>query len=453
MQQPDHSDRVTSTTGEVEDTTPAEKIPIPSTNPGAPTVQQTTRLTVRFDWFAVGVIVIIATIFAIATHFYQQPASSLVPAAVLSATGCGLLITGLRKLRTFKGVGLLESVLGGLLLALFQFIAALSFPGATQALGVDQASRPGFFTTWGLVAAFAMLFSVIGATLGHLAFAPLRPLPASARNIPAQPGAASASDEKEMVNEQAEDVLAQPNMESESIEQEELTPADVEDQEREELTSADRAEEAVGYPPARTSLSYLISILLLGLAPFIVGYVFAAAFDVALGLNRYDPGPFPTLRLLSTLLPWQVPFSINLQSLNLSLAWRIPLFFGNPSIFDVQAIEPFVLNAAGLVCALMATFGVETRAAHAPSRLSWRALLLLEALLGLALVLPADLWIAFGLHGLLQITGIAVLLRTLQLLNPLTFTLNLITAPLVCMIVGAAIFRMRHNNTNYPSMI
>src|SRR5579863_1869916 len=450
MQQPDHSDRVTSTTGEVEDTTPVEQIPTPSTNPGAPAVQQATRVTVRFDWFAVGVIVIIAAIFAAATHLYQQPASSLVPAAVLSATGCGLLITGLRKLRTFKGVGLLEAALGGLLLALFQFIAALSFPGVTQALGVDQVSGPGFFTTWGLVAALAMLFSVIGATLGHLAFAPLRPLPARAGNIPAQPGAASASDEDEMVNEQAEDVLAQPNMESESVERGELTPADVEEQE--ELTSADR-EKAVGYPPARTSLSYLISILLLGLAPFIVGYVFAAAFDVALGLNRYDPGPFPTLRLLSTLLPWQVPFSINLQSLNLSLVWRIPLFFGNPSIFDVQAIEPFVLNAAGLVCALMATFGAETRAAQVPSRLSWRTLLLLEALLGLALVLPADLWIAFGLHGLLQITGIAVLLRTLQLLNPLTFTLNLITAPLVCMIVGAAIFRMRRNNTNYPPMI
>jgi hypothetical protein len=82
-------------------------------------------------------------------------------------------------------------------------------------------------------------------------------------------------------------------------------------------------------------------------------------------------------------------------------------------------------------------------------RLARRILLLLEALLGLALVLPADLWIGFGLHGLLQTPNIAVLLRTLQLLNPLTFTLNLITAPLVCMIVGAAIISARRTSTNY----
>ena len=135
----------------------------------------------RFDWPAVGVVVIIGAIFAALAHFSAQPYTSLVPAAVLSATGCGLLITGLRKLRTFRGTGIFEAALSGLLLALFQFVSALSFPGVTRGLSIDPASQAGFFTTWGLVVIFATLFSLIGAVLGHLIFAPLRPLPAKAR--------------------------------------------------------------------------------------------------------------------------------------------------------------------------------------------------------------------------------------------------------------------------------
>jgi len=429
LQQQDQSDGATSTSEEAGDSVLIEPIPTPPVNSAAPPVQRAGR----FDWPAVGVVVIIAAIFAATAHLTAQPSASLVPAAVLSATGCGLLITGLRKQRTFKGVGLLEAALSGLLLALFQFISALSFPGVLQGLSNDQTSQAGFFTTWGLVAVFTTLFSVIGAALGHLIFAPLRPLPARTSKTVTQSGVASTSDEEESAPEQVEDL---PELSARKDEQEES----------EEPAAVHVAQEASGETlPARSGTSYIISIVLLGFAPFLVGYVFAAAFDVALNLNRFDPGPFPTLRLLSALLPWQVPLSIDLHSLNLILAWRIPFLPGNPTLFDMQAIEPFILNAAGLACTLLALFKMEQRT----DRLAWRILLLLEALLGLALVLPADLWIGFGLHGLLQTPNIAVLLRTLQLLNPLTFTLNLITAPLVCMIVGAAIIGARRTSTNY----
>jgi hypothetical protein len=389
----------------------------------------------RFDWPAVGVVVIIGAIFAALAHLSAQPFTSLVPAAVLSATGCGLLITGLRKLRTFKGAGILEAALSGLLLALFQFVSALSFPGVTRGLSIDQTSQAGFFTTWGLVAIFATLFSMIGAALGHLIFAPLRPLPARVGRNVELATRAETGDEEESVTEQEEDLHALFEREDEREESEELAHLDV----------TERAPDEV--QPARSRMSYIISIVLLGLAPFLAGYVFAAAFDVALTINRYDPGPFPTLRLLSGLLPWQVPLPVNLQSLNLILAWRIPILPGNPAAFDIQAIEPFLLNAAGLACTLLALFRLENSTGQPSLRLARRNALLMQALLGLALVLPANLWIAFGLHGLLQLPSIAILLRTLQLLNPLTFTLNLITAPLVCVIAGTAIFGTRRKRT------
>jgi hypothetical protein len=356
---------------------------------------------------------------------------------VLSATGCGLLITGLRKLRAIKGAGLSEAAAGGLLMAFFQFIAALSFPGVIQGLEADPISRPGFYTTWGLVAIFTTLFAVIGAVLGHLIFGPLRTQPNRAARKPVRLAVqASTSDEDESAGKQVEDAQELADPEDDGVFEEEMTG---------EVSEPEAAEVESVQEPAGSGLSYVISILLLGLAPFVTGYVFAAAFDFSLNLNQYDPGPFPTLRLLSGLLPWQIPLSINLPAFNLTLAWRIPLAFGNPSAFDVQAIEPFALNAAGLACALLSTFVLEQRAPLGVARLPLRALLLLEALLGLILVLPANLWIAFGLHGLLQIQTIAVLLRTLQLLNPLTFTLNLITAPLLCVIIGMAIARLRRN--------
>ncbi|HEU0003944.1 MAG TPA: hypothetical protein VFQ36_23760, partial [Ktedonobacteraceae bacterium] len=284
-------ERATSTSEETEAITPDEPTPKLSDLPADPAVQR----IVGFDWSAVGIVAIIAAIFAVLAHLSAQPAASLAPVAVLSGTGCGLLITGLRKLRTFKGAGLFEAALSGLLMALFQFLSALSFSGVIHSLSIDPLSQPGFFTTWGLVAIFATLFSIIGATLGHLIFAPLRPLPARTTKRGTRASITNTNDEDEEENtfEQEEDLPEPSHEENEPEEDKEPAPMN--------------AVEAVSkeVQPARSTMSYIISIVLLGLAPFLAGYVFAAAFDVALNFNHYDPGPFPTLRLLSTLLPWQ----------------------------------------------------------------------------------------------------------------------------------------------------
>ena len=415
-------------------------LPVPDSLTGTSTSSDSdggdARQTGHFDWAAVGVVVIVGAIFAVLAHVSAQPYTSLVPAAVLSATGCGLLITGVRKLHTFKGAGIREATLSGLLLALLQFVSALSFPGVARGLSADPTSQAGFFTTWALVALFAVLFSIIGAALGHMIFAPPRPLPAGARDRGRSTGRVKRAEEEESVSEGNEDLSEDAPDAEEQDESEEA-----------ELREAGEAE-AEEARPAHSRMSNSIAMLLLGLVPFLAGYVFAAAFDVALNANHYGPGPFPTLRLLSGLLSWQVPLPVNLQLFNLTLAWRIPLLPGNPGAFDIQALEPLVLNAAGVACALLAAFRLDQSKGRAVLRSARRNALLMEALLGLILVLPANLWIAFGLHGLLQLSSIAVPLRTLQLLNPLTFALNLITAPLVCIIAGLAIFGMRRHSTN-----
>ena len=438
MQQ-EPTDGVTTTDEEIEDTRDDEPalsvadLPagtVAATDSGAHAM----RRAGRFDWPVVGVIVILGAIFATLAHLSAQPYTSLVPAAVLSATGCGLFITGARKLHALKGAGIFEAALGGLLLALFQFVSALSFPGVTRGLSSDPTSPAGFFTTWALVALFAVLFSMIGAALGHMIFAPPRPLPSGARGKGGPTIRAKRANEEEDAPEEDEDLPESSHEADEQVEGEESAP--------QETVGAEAGEAR----PAYSRMSNIISIILLGLAPFLAGYVFAAAFDLALNINRYDPGPFPTLRLLSALLPWQVPLPVNLSSLNLILAWRIPFLPGNPGAFDIQALEPLVLNGAGLACALLAVFRLEKSRGQATLRSARRNALLMEALLGLILVLPANLWIAYGLHGLLQLPAIAVPLRTLQLLNPLTFTLNLITAPLLCVIAGLVIFGIRRNS-------
>ena len=339
------------------------------------------------DWLALSITVLIAAIFAIAGRLYGQPTTSLVPVAVMSASGCGLLITALRKLRARKGVGLLEAAIAGFSVAVLQFLAALSYPGVIPSLGNEQLAGPGFFTTWGLVAFFSALFAVIGATLGHLAFAPLRPLPAG--KVRKQPG---------------------------------------------------RQEKAA--PQKQTGMSYAITVLMLGLIPVLAGYVFSAAFDFALSHNGYAPGPFPTLRLLSTLLPWQVPDPVGLQGINSiafidTLLWRIPLFFGNPAPFDAQALEPLVFTAAGLALLLMTSLKQENP--QHTTRQLWSRLLILEALLGLVLVLPAAIWMMQGLQGILQFHSLVVPLGTLRLLDAPTLVLNLFTGPLVCITIGALV--------------
>ena len=366
-----------------------------------------------FDWLAVGIVIIIAALFALAGRFNAQPATSLAPVAVLSATGCGLLVTGMRKLRTPVRPGLFEAALGGLFLALFQFIAALSYPHVLQVLSEAADERLGFLTTWGLIIAFSVIFSIVGATLGHLAFAPLRPLPAKKSTLQSAP---ESDDDEEDENEEAEE------------EEEENTLAVVPPEET---------------TPKRSLVSYFITVLLLGLAPVAAGYVFSAAFDYMLTTYQFFPGPYPTLRLLSTLLPWQLPVAININSNDpnslvflLWQLWRFPVFLGNPTMFDVQALEPFVFNSAALGLLLLTMRGTATDAGRQRIVLGWPSYLVLEFALGLLLVFPADLWIVRGLQGLLQNPVISVPIRTLTILDQSTFILNLVTGPLICLGIG-----------------
>ena len=99
----------------------------------------------NFDWIALGIVVLIAAFFAITARFHAQPATSFVPVAVLSATGCGLLVTAIRKLHTSKGVGLLEAALGGFFMALLQFTVALTYPGVFDSCRhAEQIRHPGY---------------------------------------------------------------------------------------------------------------------------------------------------------------------------------------------------------------------------------------------------------------------------------------------------------------------
>lgn len=354
-----------------------------------------------FDWFALGVVIIIAAIFALAARMNAQPATSLMPVAVLSATGCGLLVTGLRKLRTERRPGLLEAGLGGLVLAVFQFLAAISYPGVLATLTTTPDERTGFLATWILVALLSALFSLAGAALGHLAFAP----PRSAR---AKKDAAPRLDTSE-------------------------------------------EEQAAAIPERRRPwYSYVVAVLLLGLVPTLVGFVFSAAYDYMLGRYNFLLGPYPTLHLLSTFLPWQVPIPFNVGTgASAALArlvelWRIPLLLGNPTMFDFQALEPYIFNGAGLAVLLLTLRAERPAASSARVSMPWRRYLLLAALLGLLLVVPADVWIMRGLEGLLRTPLFALPLRTLYILNNLTFVLNIITGPVVCLIIAIVLRAMIH---------
>lgn len=379
----DQGEKAAESSQTLEDGLPAEPNGAQGHEPEAPVAQPSSQKSRGIDWLALGIIFLVAIIFSSAGRLYAQPTTSLVPAAVLSASGCGMLITALKKLRRGSGVGLAEAALAGFLVAFLQFLVALSYPDVVPSLGNEQLAGPGFFSTWGLIAFFSALFSIVGATLGHLAFAPLRPLP--------------------------------------------------------EGTGRTRPQKAA--PAQRTATSYAISVLLLGFIPMLVGFVFSAAFDFALSHNGYAPGPFPTLRLLSALLPWQIPDPIGSQGANtvaftLTLLWRIPLFFGNPTPFDAQALEPLIFNAAGLAFLLMASIKLERGHKAFSARQLRSRLLPLESLLGLALVLPADLWMMQGLQGVFQFHNTPIPLGILRLLDPLTFALNLVTGPLLCAAIG-----------------
>jgi hypothetical protein len=407
-----------------------------------------------FDWTAIGIVILIAAFFALTARLNAQPATSFVPIAVLSATGCGLLVTAIRKLHTPKGTGLFEAALAGFFIAFFQFTVAITYPGVFDTLIQGQLSGHGFLITWGLVAGFSILFSIVGAALGHLAFAPLRPLPASSSQ--------NTSLEEEEVENNNTSLEEQPVDHSGVEEGEEVTGAiaDSEDKENtagspEELALPVGASEASSpWQPPRSVFSYFVTVLLLGLAPTVAAYVFSAAYDYTLSLNQLIQGPYPTLRLLSTLLPWQVPLPIDINGIIgkiiiFSLLWRIPLFLGNPTLFDLQALETYVFNGAALGLLLLTMYRHNIGAAHRSSPPGWLAYLSLEALLGLVIVLPASLWALRGLEGLLQFRDIVIPIRTLSILNPLTFSLNLITGPLVCIIIGIVLRRylMKSNST------
>lgn len=401
------------------DTPSSDEISVAADAPISSTLLDTrAKRTVGFDWLALGTAGIIMAFFALAARIGPEPANSLTPIAVLSATGCGLLMTALRKLRTLQRPGLLEAALAGLLLALFQFLAAISYPTVLTTLSRDAIQRQGFLATWALVAAFSLLFSMVGAALGHLAFAPLRPLPARPKRSEASlPPEVDLPDEAALENE--EELVQETDEEGEEG-REDFTPSS---------------------PPvlSRSLGSELIVVLLLALAPTVVGYIFAAAYDYMLSVAQFLPGPFPTLRLLSSLLPWQLSTSLNLSGSQqmIVLLWRIPFFVGNPALFDIQALEPFVFNGLALALLLQITHRRQSQKAQEEHSLSWRAYLVLEATLGLVLILPAGLWMLSGLQGLLQLSPTFVLpIRTLHLLDPLTFILNLVTGPLICLAIG-----------------
>ena len=374
----------------------------------------------NFDWAALGIVILIAAFFAVTARLHAQPATSFVPTVVLSATGCGLLVTAIRKLRTSQGVGLREAALGGFFMALLQFTVAITYPGVFDFLNIGQIVRNDFLITWILVAGFSIIFSVAGATLGHLSFAPLRPLPARSSS--------RDSMEEEAVNTVSRHVDGYNTVGTSDH----------------DIQIEDVAEKPSSNQSQRSIISYFLTILLLGLAPTVAAYVFSAAYDFTLSFNQFVPGPYPTLRILSALLPWQIPIPIDLNSgikniIIFSLLWRIPLFLGNPSLFDLQALEPYIFNGAAFALLLLTMYQQSARRANQFSYPGWVTYLSMEAALGLILVLPANLWVLRGLEGLIQFHDIVIPIRTISILNPLTFSLNLITGPLVCVCLGVVL--------------
>jgi len=419
----------------------------------APVSAETTETlpVAGFDWLAMGLIILIAAFFSLTARFNSQPAPSYVPAAVLSATGCGLLVTALRKIRTLKGIGLLEAGLGGFCLALFQFAVSLTYPGVFAALSSAPAEGHAFLLTWGLIGLFAVVMSLAGAALGHLAFAPLRPLPARKQR---------SEDEDEEQKEPEESETTEAEVESEDEAETDLGSATTdshdeiekatEEIENEREEQLEEAQNVAAVPNTRSPLlNYVVTIILIGLLPIMIGYVFAAAYDYIMSLiqaNQISPALYPTLSLLSGILPWRLAVPINLSSTNatfiiFTLLWRIPdSFLGNPQTFDVQALEPLLFNGAALAFFLILMYGRETGDTK-PKAAPWGVFLLLEALLGVMIILPPDLWIHRGLEGLLQMQSLVIQLPTIQLLNPTMLLLNLVTAPVFCSLIGVLIRR------------
>lgn len=485
MQQQDQTERIDA----IEDSDVAEQERAEEVTPaevedeaGADVQSQPQRR--RFDWPALIVALLIGAFFALTARFNSQPSPSYIPAAVFSATGCGLLVTALRKLRSLTGVGLLEAGLAGFGVALLQFAVAFTYPSVFSTVTTLPSYSRAFLITWGLVALFAVVLSLAGAAIGHLAFAPPRPLPAHAQKQKNRFADEDEEEEDEEESEDEEDVYeqameAEQDVESESAQSEqadetaesEHLPAepvgedkheddakeedgdtDEEDEDDEEEEQEDEDDSRVakaGAQPRPSLLSYAITVLLLGVLPMMAGYVFAATYDFimnAIHIDQISPALYPTLSLLGGLLPWRLAAPINLSSANgafivFTLLWRIPdSVLGNPNLFDVQALEAYLFNAIGLALLLLTMYGSD-RGENKRQAAPWGIFLSLEALLGLIIVLPASLWIQRGLEGVLQLQSLVAQLPTIQLLNPALFALNLVTGALFCFLVGLLVRR------------
>ncbi|HEY1352361.1 MAG TPA: hypothetical protein VGF67_22315 [Ktedonobacteraceae bacterium] len=402
MQQQDQSARTA---------TGADQAGLPTPSPADDANEHAaTRTRGKLDWPALVAALAVAAFFALTARFNSLPSPSYLPAAVLSAIGCGLLVTAVHTVRKRAGAGLREAGLAGFGMALLQFALTFTYPGVQSIVATAPQYGHAFLLTWGLVGLFATLFSLAGAALGHLAFA-----------VPHPPPSSGEVDEAEELAEQ------------ETVRTDE-----------EEGSKADEQEES-SIAAQRSLTGFGITAVLPGLLPMMAGYVFAASYDFvmqALRINQLSPALYPTLSLLSGLLPWRLAAPINLSSANgsfivFTLLWRIPdSALVNPNLFDVQTLEPCVFHATALALLLIVL--------HDRLRSALRGillLLLLETLSGLALVLPANLWMLRGLEGALQFGTTAVRLPTIHLLNPLLFLCNVLTGALSCVLVGLIVRR------------
>ena len=169
-------------------------------------------------------------------------------------------------------------------------MVGLTYPGVFDSISNSQITGKDFLITWILIAGFSMIFSLAGAALGHLSFAPLRPMPAR-------------SSSRDSIEEEA------VNISSKHIDEQSTIEVNADDIPVENLT-----EKPFSQTSQPSMFSSFLTILIIGLSPIVAAYIFSAGYDFILSLNQFVPGPYPTLRILSALLPWQIPIPIDLNS-------------------------------------------------------------------------------------------------------------------------------------------
>lgn len=456
MQQQDH---ITEIDGQEETPhTPAEESAVAVEAESDTTIDASAQLQRGFDWPALFVALGIAAFFAVIARLNSQPAPSFVPIAVLSASGCGLLVTALHKVRKRAGIGLREAGLAAFGMALFQFAITFTYPDLVPIIQANPALGRAFLLTWGLIAVFAIVLSLLGALIGHLVFAPLRPAPAKKakqsvgeeedeedeEEIESEESeqATQVSAEAEVGDKQATQISAEAEVGDEQANQDEQDEQEGDEEDVEESESLVAAS-ATSVPTGRLLTNYTIAALLLGLLPMMAGYVFAAAYDLLMNALKVIPGIYPTLSLLAGLLPWRLPF--NLTGANASTTfialWRIPdSITVNPNWFDVQSLEPLLFNAAALAFLLLTMYGSDHQQGEHRAA-PWGIFLFLQALLGLLIVLPASIWLMRGLEGILHLGTLIAQLPTTQVINPTLFALNLATAVVFSLLIGTLMRR------------